>query len=85
MSDQPPEIPVVAGLRGLRQHCRLSQRQIAERMGISQQRVSELERAWPRTRLSSAQAFARACDGRLQVTIRYDTDDTDDDHVVDWG
>lgn len=69
----------VAGLRlgEVRKRLHLSQNEVAERMGVSQARVSAIETATLRDiKVSTLVAYAEALGGRLGVSI-----DVDDQHL----
>lgn len=69
----------VAGMRlgDVRKRQGLSQKELAERMGISQARVSAIETATLRDiKVSTLVAYAEALGGRLGVSI-----DVDDQHL----
>lgn len=53
----------------IRKAMKLTQKQVADRMGIRQPSVSEFESEASDPRLSTLQRYARAVEGRLRVTI----------------
>jgi len=59
------EIQVAKAIRGLRQRCGLSQRQLAMRMGVPRTYVSKIENEKATPTLSSLERLARA----LEVTV----------------
>ena len=64
-------LPVVRNLRDLRAAAGLSQREIADRLGVSESQVSRWENS---TNLPSVEAMKRyigACGGQLDVTVRF--------------
>lgn len=65
------EVPSIAELR---RFVGLTQRQVAERLGVVQSRVSDIERKWPNVRLSTAQDYVRALGGRLRVDMVFDAE-----------
>lgn len=53
-----------------RRRSRLTQKQVAARMGVSQSRVSAIERSDPLTlELSTVQSYVRALGGRLTIEL----------------
>jgi transcriptional regulator with XRE-family HTH domain len=62
---------VGARLKELRRRRGLTQRQVAERLGMTQPEVSRLERRSD-ARLSLVRAFVRALGGELETTARFD-------------
>ncbi len=61
-----PNRPVVVdGLAGMRRSVGLTQAQVAQRMGVTQQSVNRMEGSWPNIRVNSLVAFAKACGGEV--------------------
>jgi len=71
-------------LQGTRKSLKLTQAQLGERLGLSQRRVSELERA-PGT-LSVDQLMALCAQLGLQLTVqsREQAPQATDDHTGEW-
>lgn len=60
-------------LRELRKAHRLSQAQLAERMGVSQRRVSAIERgAINRNEVATLRAYVEALGGRIHLVAEFD-------------
>ncbi len=83
---QPLVTPTQLGtlLQGARKSLKLTQAQLGERLGLSQRRVSELERA-PGT-LSVDQLMALCAQLGLQLTVqpREKAPQATDDHTREW-
>jgi predicted XRE-type DNA-binding protein len=63
-------------LRKLRAGARLTQAQVAERMGISQARVSQLERGdVHQMEVDTVRRYVAALGGRLRLVVEFDDDD----------
>jgi DNA-binding XRE family transcriptional regulator len=69
-----PDPGAGSSLQALRQRRELTQRQVADRLGVSQPQVSQLERRRD-IRLSTARAYVRALGGRLVLTAQFDDGD----------
>lgn len=61
-----------AKLADLRRAAGLTQKQLGERMGLGQVRISRIERSWPNLRLSTAQRYVAGCGGKLLIEITAD-------------
>ncbi len=63
------ELHLAAGLTSLREQAGLSQRELAERLGVSQPRVAAIERASNIT-IEVLENYVSAVGGDLEVTVR---------------
>jgi len=59
--------PTSVTLSGLREHCRLSQAELAQRLRVSQARVSALEKNPPRSRLTTIRKAIEALGARVEI------------------
>lgn len=64
---------LVDSLIALRKQCRLSQVEVAKRMGVRQPTVSGFEKEPSDPKLSTLQRYARALDGRLRLVLELPT------------
>lgn len=62
------ELRVAAGLTALRESAGLSQRDLAQRIGVSQPRIAAIECSRNVT-IEVLQRYARGLDGRLEVSV----------------
>lgn len=65
------ELRVAAGLTALRESAGLSQRDLAQRIGVSQPRIAAIECSRNVT-IDVLQRYARGLDGRLEVSVVQD-------------
>ncbi len=65
------ELRWAAGLTALRESAGLSQRDLAERIGVSQPRIAAIECS-DNVTISVLQRYARGVDGRLEVSVVQD-------------
>ena len=65
------ELRLAAGLTALRESAGLTQRDLAERIGVSQPRIAAIECSDSVT-ISVLQRYARGVDGRLEVSVVQD-------------
>lgn len=70
----PSSLHAGAALRRLRSHRRLTQQQVAERLGTTQPEVSKLE-ARRDVRVSTLRAYVTALGGTLDLVARFDGDE----------
>ena len=63
------EFRLAAGLTALRESAGLSQRELAQRIGVSQPRVAAIERSRNVT-LEVLEQYVRAVGGQLEITVR---------------
>lgn len=63
------ELRLAAGLTALREHAGLSQRELAQRIGVSQPRVAAIERSRNVT-LEVLEQYVTAVGGQLEITVR---------------
>jgi transcriptional regulator with XRE-family HTH domain len=63
------ELRLSAGLTALREHAGLSQRELAERLGVSQPRVAAIERARNVT-IDVLESYIDAVGGQLEINVR---------------
>jgi len=68
-SDRPLSLSDV--LRDARQRTQLSQQQLAQKLGLRQRQISDLERATTDSRISTIQNVARALDLELMLIPRH--------------
>ena len=71
VSEIEDELRLAAGLTALRESAGLSQRDLAERIGVSQPRVAAIECS-DNVTISVLQRYARGIDGRLEVSVVQD-------------
>lgn len=71
-----PATHVGAALRAARSSRGMTQREVAERMGLAQPEVSRLERRRD-VRVSTARAYVAALGGRLGLVARFDDGDAE--------
>jgi DNA-binding XRE family transcriptional regulator len=67
---------VIAGyqLRELRQANNVTQRELARRIGVSQNRISKIEKGqFDKTQLETVRKYVRALGGELQISARFGT------------
>jgi len=67
---------VIAGyqLRELRQANKVTQRELARRIGVSQNRISKIEKGqFDKTQLETVRKYVRALGGELQISARFGT------------
>jgi transcriptional regulator with XRE-family HTH domain len=62
------ELRIAVGLTALRDQSHLTQRELAERMGVSQPRVAAIE-ASSNITIDVLQAYARAVGGELEIAV----------------
>ncbi|MHB8511962.1 MAG: helix-turn-helix domain-containing protein [Actinomycetota bacterium] len=62
------ELRLASGLTSLRERAGLSQRDLAQRMGVSQPRVAAIEQS-PNVTIDVLEQYIAATDGRLEVTV----------------
>lgn len=67
--DQSESHPLIQLLRDERLEQNIYQRELAQRMGVSQSRVNQLERGAHDARLSTVEAYAKALGYSLEYTI----------------
>jgi transcriptional regulator with XRE-family HTH domain len=60
-------IPAAVTLAELRERCRLSQAQLADRLGVTQARVSALEKAPPRSQLKTIRKAIEALGAEVEI------------------
>jgi transcriptional regulator with XRE-family HTH domain len=63
------ELRLAAGLTALRERAGLSQRELAQRLGVSQPRVAAIERSRNVT-LDVLEQYVTAVGGQLEITVR---------------
>jgi len=63
------ELRLAAGLTALREGARLSQRELAKRIGISQPRIAAIERSRNVT-VDVLEQYVTAVGGQLEITVR---------------
>ncbi len=63
----PNDPLVVHGLAGLRRSVNLTQEQVAQRMGITQQSVNRIERNWPAIHVGTLIRYVEACGGEVSI------------------
>ncbi len=63
------ELRLSAGLTALREKAGLSQRELAERLGVSQPRVAAIERARNVT-IDVLDSYVKAVGGQLEISVR---------------
>lgn len=68
VQDIEDELRIAAGLTALREQAHLTQRQMAERMGISQPRIAAIESSKNIT-VDVLDAYAKAVGGRLEIAV----------------
>lgn len=61
-------------LVGFRKILRLSQKEVAARMGVKQPTVSGFETEMSDPKLSTLQRYARAVEARIEVTVKWDAE-----------
>ena len=71
ISEIEDELRLAAGLTALRESAGLSQRDLADRIGVSQPRIAAIECSNNVT-ISVLQRYARGVDGRLEVSVVQD-------------
>lgn len=74
-NDAAPTPGPGASLAAIRRERRLTQQQVADRLGMTQPEVSKLERRRD-VRLSTLRAYVGALGGELVVTARFDDRET---------
>jgi transcriptional regulator with XRE-family HTH domain len=62
------ELRLAAGLRALREQAGLTQRELAERIGVTQPRIAAIERSRNVT-VEVLEQYVRALGGRLELTV----------------
>lgn len=65
------ELRLAAGLTALRESAGLSQRDLAERIGVSQPRIAAIECS-DNVTINVLQRYVRGIDGRLEVSVLQD-------------
>jgi transcriptional regulator with XRE-family HTH domain len=68
VSEIEGELRLAAGLTALREEAGLSQRELAERIGVSQPRIAAIERSRNVT-LDVLEQYVAAIGGRLQISV----------------
>ena len=65
------ELRLAAGLTALRENAGLSQRDVAERIGVSQPRIAAIECS-DNVTISVLKRYAQALDGHLEISVVQD-------------
>lgn len=76
ISEIETAIRIAQGLPTLRRHARLTQSDVAKRLGVSQPRVAAIEKAGDLT-LGSLSRYVQAVGGRLHISVEIDGESTE--------